>query len=94
MTEDLKANQTGSRIDASNLEYLVVAEETNSDEAITAVSKANNNMEIDIEEEHNTEAYQETINIHIENINKIEKRHTKYSKMEDNLRSYTTRVLC
>ena len=34
-------------------------------------------MEIDFEEEQKTEAYQETMNIDIENINKIEKyQHT------------------
>ena len=68
--EDLKANLTGSPIDASNTDYSAVAEEANSDEAITAVAKSRNETEIDLEEEHNTEAYQETINIDILNIDK------------------------
>ena len=37
-------------------------------------------MEIDIEEEHKTEAYQETMNIDIENIAKIENSHKHHTK--------------
>ena len=72
---------TGARIDATNTEVLVVDVESNSEEDITAGSKvskineASNEMEIDIEEEKNTEAYQETLNIDIENIDRIENIH-------------------
>ena len=59
-----------------------MAERKNSDEGITAVAKASNEMKIDIEEEHNTEAYQETMNIDIENIDKIENSHKYYTKNE------------
>ena len=43
--------------------------ETNVDEAVTAEAKASNDMEIDLKEEQNTQAYKETMNIYIENIN-------------------------
>ena len=80
MIENLEANLTGAPIDYSNPDDLLVAEESSSDEAITAVDKANNEIYIDIEEEHKTKAYQETMNIYIENIEKIEKRHKNYTK--------------
>ena len=56
----------GAPIDATNAEVSAVAVEANSDEYITAgakVSKINkyiNDMKIYLEEERNTEAYQET----------------------------------
>ena len=37
-------------------------------------------MEIDIKGEQNTKSYKETMNIDIENINTIEKRHKPYTK--------------
>ena len=37
-------------------------------------------MEIDIKDEQSTSAYEETMNIDIENINKIEKRNKVYTK--------------
>ena len=52
--EYLEANFTGAPIYASNPDALAVAEEASSDEAITAVAKSRNEMEIDIEEEHKT----------------------------------------
>ena len=64
----MEANLTGAPIDASNTDNLVVAEEANDYEAIASVAKSSNDMEIDIEEEHKIEAYQETMNIDIENI--------------------------
>ena len=67
----MEDNLTGAPIDASNYDSLVVAEEAKADEAITEVSEANNEIKIDLEEEHKTEAYQETMNIDIENIDKI-----------------------
>ena len=57
MVEDLEADLTGAPIDSLNTEYLEVAEETNPDEAITAVAKASNDMEIDLKEERNKESY-------------------------------------
>ena len=48
---------TGAPIDASNPDDYVVAEEANSDEAITAVAKAGNDIESDLKEEQNTESY-------------------------------------
>ena len=50
----MEANFTGAPIYASNPDALAVAEEASSDEAITAVAKSRNEMEIDIEEEHKT----------------------------------------
>ena len=67
----MEANLTGAPIYASNIDDLAVAEEENSDEDITALAKASNVMEIDLDEEHRKEAYQDTKKIDIENINKI-----------------------
>ena len=80
MIEDLEAELTGSPIDASNPDNQAVAKEENADDAITAVAKARNETEIDIKEERNTEACRQTMNIDIENINTIEKRHKHYTK--------------
>ena len=48
MIEDLEADLTGSPIDYSNSENSAVYEVANADEAITAVDKPRNEMEIDI----------------------------------------------
>ena len=48
MTDNLEADLTGAPIDASNHDNLVVDEVSNADEAITAVAKASNEMEIDL----------------------------------------------
>ena len=56
----LGGNLTEAPIDPSNPDNPAVAEEANADEAITAVAKASNEMETYLEEEHNTESYQET----------------------------------
>ena len=53
---------------------MAVAEESNVDEAIIAEFKAVNNMNIDLKDEKNTEDYEETMKIYIENIDTIEKR--------------------
>ena len=42
----MEADLTVSPIDASNPDDLAVAEESNSDEAITAVAKSSNDMDI------------------------------------------------
>ena len=57
-----------------------MAEKKNSDETITEVANASNEMQINLEEEHKTESYQETMNIDIENIDKIENSHKYYTK--------------
>ena len=49
MIEDLEANFTGSPIDASNSDNSAMSEEANADEAIKAVAKDINDMEMDIE---------------------------------------------
>ena len=51
-----------------------MAEEPNVDEAVTAESRASNNMDIDIKEERKTQSYNTTMNIYIENINTFEKK--------------------
>ena len=56
-----------------------MAEEANVDEAISAEYKASNNMEIDLKEERKTQAYKETMNIDIENINTFENRKKVYT---------------
>ena len=71
MIEDLEADLTGSPIDDLNTDDSAVAEEANPDESITAVAMASNEMEIDLKKGLNTEAYKETMNIEIENINTI-----------------------
>ena len=48
MIEDLEVNLTGAPIDSSNTEYSAVAEQANSDEAITSEAKDSNEMEIDL----------------------------------------------
>ena len=78
--ENLEANLTGALIDTSNPNNSEVAKESNSDEAINAVANYSNQMEIDIEEEHKTESYQEKMNIDIESIDTIENNHNHYTK--------------
>ena len=69
MNDELEDSLTGASIDAKNTEVSQVAVEANYDEDITTgykVSRINkyiNEMEIDNEEERNTEAYQETLDI-------------------------------
>ena len=70
----------GALKETSNTDNLVVAEEANVDEAITADSKARNEMDNNLNDEQNTKSYEEQINIDIENINTIEKRKTLYKK--------------
>ena len=76
----MEANLTRATIDVSNNDNLAVAEYVNADEAITELAKARNEMEIDTKEEHKTEAYQETMNTDIENIEKTENSHKHYTK--------------
>ena len=45
-----------------------MAEKKNYDETITEVANASNEMQINLEEEHKTESYQETTNIDAENV--------------------------
>ena len=62
---------------ATNTEVLVVSVEANADEYITSganaskINESGDETEIDLEKEQNTEAYQETLNIDIGNIDKI-----------------------
>ena len=55
-----------------------MTEKENVDEAITAEAKAINDMEIDLKEERNIQAYKETTDINIENINTFEKINKVY----------------
>ena len=77
---------TGATIDATNTEVPAVAVEGNAGEDITVgakVSKMNessNDMEIDIKEEENIEAYKETLDIETENIYKIENIHNYHKR--------------
>ena len=57
---------------------MAVTEEANVDESITAETKASNKMENYLKYEQNTKAYEETMNIYIKNINRIEKRNKVY----------------
>ena len=57
-----------------------MAEDSDVNEVITEESKASNEMKIDLKDEQNTKAYEETIKIDIGNINKIEKRKKVYTK--------------
>ena len=79
MIEDMEAGLTGALKKTSNTDTSAVAEEANVDEAVTAEAKASNNMEIDLKEQQKTQAYKETINIYIENINTFEKRNKVYT---------------
>ena len=69
---------TGKTIDSLHTEDSAVAEEANSDEAITAVAKASNELEIDLEEGQNSESCKETMNVDIEHVITIEKKHKHY----------------
>ena len=80
MIEDLEVDLTKAPIDALNTKDSAVAEEANSEEAITAAAKASNEMQIDLKEEQKTEAYIKIMNIDIENINTIVKRNKPYTK--------------
>ena len=55
-----------------------MTEKENVDEAITAEAKAINDMEINLKEERNIQAYKETTDINIENINTFEKINKVY----------------
>ena len=70
LTEELKKT--------SNTDNSAVAEEANADVSVTAEAKASNDMEIDLKEGQNTQAYKETMNINIDNIKKIENRNKVY----------------
>ena len=65
MIEDLGAELTGAIKETSNTDNLAVVEEANVDEAITAESKASNDMENDLKDEQNTKYYEEQMNIGI-----------------------------
>ena len=77
----MEAVLTGAPIDDRNTEMLVVDAEENSDRDITEgsnsikISKASDEMEIDLKEKQKTEAYQDTLNIDIENTNKAKNTH-------------------
>ena len=57
MIEDMEAELNEAPIKTSKTDDLAVAEEANADEAITAESKARNDMEIYLKEERKTQAY-------------------------------------
>ena len=80
MIEDLEADFTGEPKEASNTDDVALAEVANADEVITAEAKASNEMKKIPKNEWNTESYKEIINIYIENIKTIEKRHKVYTK--------------
>ena len=66
--------------ETSNTDNLAVSEEANVDEAITAESKARNEIENDLKDEQKKKYYEEKMNIYIENINKIENIYKVYTK--------------
>ena len=80
MIEYLEAELTGALKETSNTDNLAMAEEANIDEAITVEAKASNQMEINLKDNKNTKAYEETMKIDIENINTIEKINKVYTK--------------
>ena len=57
MIEDMEAELNEAPIKTSKTDNLAVAEEANADEAITAESKARNDMEIYLKEERKTQSY-------------------------------------
>ena len=81
MIEDLEDYLTGALEDDSNTNDADLAEVENADKSITAVYKARNEMGIDLKEEQKTQAYKETMDIDIENINTIEKIQKVYTKL-------------
>ena len=79
MIEDMEDELTESPTKTSNTDNSAVVKEANIDEAITSESKASNKMEIHLKEEQRTQAYNKTLNIDIENINKFEKINKVYT---------------
>ena len=79
MIEDMKAKLTESPKQTSNTDNYTVSEEENVDEAFTAEAKDRNDIEIDLKEEQKTQAYKQTIDIDIENINTFEKINKLYT---------------
>ena len=67
-----------SNINSKN-DNSAVTEEENIDEAITAKTKASNNMEKFLKKNQNTQAYKDTTTIHIENNKILEKRNKVYT---------------
>ena len=64
----MEANLNRAPIDASDPDNLDFAEVENADWDITALSKDSNGMKTDLEEKQNKEAYQDTMDIDIKNI--------------------------
>ena len=77
----MEASLTGSPIDSKNTDVLVVDVEVYTNEYITAgdnyskINKAIDELDFYLKEERKTEAYQETLNIDIENIDNIDNNH-------------------
>ena len=69
--EYLETLMTGALKKTSKTDSLELAEESDVDEAITAEAKDNNEMKNDLNDEQNTKAYEDKMNIDIENINTI-----------------------
>ena len=59
-----------------------MAEEANFDEAVTAESKAINDMEIYLKEELKKQVYKETMNMNIEKLSQL-KIETKYIQLNE-----------
>ena len=84
MIDELKASLDRAPIYGKNDEVVVAAVDKNTDKDITLgakngiINEASDYMEIDLEEEQTTEAYQETLNndiVSIDNIENIHKHH-------------------
>ena len=69
MIEDLEDELTRALKKTPNTDNQAVAEEANVNEAVTAETKASNDMDIYLKKELNTQEYKEKMNIDIENIN-------------------------
>ena len=69
--EYLETLMTGALKKNSKTDSLELAEESDVDEAITAEAKDNNETKNDLNDEQNTKAYEDKMNIDIENINTI-----------------------
>ena len=75
----MEAELTGALKINSKTDNSAVTEEANVDEAITEESKDNNRMKIELKHVQNTQSYEESMNIYIENINTFENRNKVYT---------------
>ena len=79
--EDMEAEMSKALNIYIYIDNLAVAEEEHFDEDITTEAKSRNYIYIDLKEAQKKQAYKETMNIYIENINGFENRKKVFYKV-------------